>query len=409
MNKNSIVGIILILGILVGWSVWVTPSKEEIERQRHYQDSVIRARKAQYIADSLLLAEEAQKALSEQESLTTDTVAKNDKLRAEYGAFASLAEGEDNRFTVENDVLKVDLSTLGGAVKRVELKNYVTWDSLPLVGFDDQTSCFNLAFFSENRSINTKELQFVPYLNGEQYQGAKHLSVDADSLVFAMRLVANDNPDQYLEYRYTFKKNEYMIGFDIVTHNFRDIISANTTSLAAEWHADLLQQEKAVDRFNGSTIYYKFDNDEVESLSDSDESAEEELRQKIKWISFKQRFFSYALIADNTFNGGQIAMQTLSKKPNPRYLRTMDAVLDIPYNGLNQDNVTNMSFYFGPNSLKTMEQYNIDLDKVIPLGGWLVAWINRYVVVNIFNWLGSYGWNYGIVILILTIIIKICL
>lgn len=102
-------------------------------------------------------------------------------------------------------------------------------------------------------------------------------------------------------------------------------------------------------------------------------------------------------------------MKTLKNSDNPRYLKSMYVDVNLPYNGLDSDNKIQMSFYFGPNSLKIMEKYDIDLEKQIPLGGKLVSWINRYIVVNVFNWLGNYGWNYGIVILVLTVIIKICL
>lgn len=408
MNKNSVIGIILILGVLVGWSVWMTPSKEEMARQQHVRDSIRLVQKANYIADSIARAQAATADVEDTASIQSA----EDKmlaLRNEYGVFATAADGEESRLTLENDVLKVTLSTLGGCVKRVQLKDYVTWDSLPLVGFDDSTAYFNLAFFSENRNINTAKLFFVPYLNGQPYSGNETIEV-GDSLVFSMRLFAEDNPSKYLEYRYKMRRGEYMLDFDIVTHDFKNVISSNSSYINAQWYADILQQEKAVDRYNGSTVYYKFDkDDDVESLKEMEAADEESLRQRIKWISFKQRFFSYAIIAKDNFNAASIGMKTLTPKPNPRYLKTMYAEMEIPYNGLSSDNELNMSLYFGPNSLKVMDKYGIGLEKVIPLGGWFVSWINRYIVVNVFAWLGSYGWNYGIVILILTVIIKICL
>ena len=148
----------------------------------------------------------------------------------------------------------------------------------------------------------------------------------------------------------------------------------------------------------------------METLSKTEVAeAEEELQSGLKWISFKQKFFSYALISKDSFDGAFVEMHTKSRPSNSRYQKSMSANIEIPYDGLNEDNTIAMSYYFGPNDFKELKQYDINLEKQIPLGGKLVAWINRLIVIPVFDWLGQYGWNYGIVILILTLIIKICL
>lgn len=227
---------------------------------------------------------------------------------------------------------------------------------------------------------------------------------------YADNYLGDKSQESYIEFAYTMKPDEYMVDFDINMVGMKDIIPSNTNFLTLDWNVDLLQQEKAVDRYNGSTVYYKYLNDDVESLSEtSTEDEEEEIRSNLKWISFKQRFFSNTLVAKDYFDNAVVGMKTLKNSDNPRYLKSMYVDVNLPYNGLDSDNKIQMSFYFGPNSLKIMEKYDIDLEKQIPLGGKLVSWINRYIVVNVFNWLGNYGWNYGIVILVLTVIIKICL
>ena len=417
MNKNSIIGIILIVGILVGYSIWMTPSKEEIERQKHYRDSIYQANRERFIQDSIRFVE-AQKdaeliATQQDNNAQLSGVALRDK----YGVFATVAEGEEHVYTVENDVLKMTISSKGGYVKTVELKDYKTWDSLPLIGFDENTSKFSLSFFAANRNINTIDLFFTPYLNGEVYNGDENLVVGEKPLVLSFRANADNysdelNPNQYIEFTYTVTKDEYMVDFDVKTVNMKNVIASNTNFLTIDWYVDLLKQEKAVDRFNGSNIYYKFMSDDVESLSGDrggEKDGEKALRSNIKWLSFKQRFFSYSLISKDGFNSAVVGMKTDLRTNNPRYLKTMYASVDVPFDGFQESNTMAMQYYFGPNSLKIMDKYGIDLDKQIPLGGKFVGWINRYIVVNVFNWLGSYGWNYGIVILVLTIIIKIAL
>ena len=413
MDKNSLIGIILILGILIGWSVWMTPSKEEIAQQRHIQDSINKVNRERFVRDSISMAE-ATALMNQQTAETKDETFAN--RYAQYGSFAAASTGDDKTWVLENEVLKMNLSSKGAYVKTVELKDYKTWDSLPLIGFDEETSRFNLEFVADGKGINTYDLYYEPYINGMPYNGGENISLDGrDSLVMSLRAYVadaegNKSLDKYLEFRYTMYKDQYMVGFDIVTNNLKGIIPANTRFMTMDWMVDVLKQEKAVDRYNGSTVYYMYSNNDVESLSETESSEEEEdLRSSLRWISFKQRFFSYSLIAKDNFENAFVEMHTKSRPANPRYLKSMSANIEIPYDGLNEDNTIAMSYYFGPNSLKIMEQYDLRLEKQIPLGGKLLAWINRYIVINVFNWLGQYGWSYGVVILILTLIIKICL
>jgi YidC/Oxa1 family membrane protein insertase len=416
MNKNSVIGIILIIGIFVGWFIWMTPSKEEIERQQHIQDSIANVNRQRALEEQQRIMQEAEAAQAAVYQ-TDDTEMSDSQLRDRYGVFASVATGEEQVFTVENDVLKMTMSSKGAYVKTVELKDYKTWDSLPLIGFDENTTQFNMTFFAANRAINTSDLYFTPYVNGQVYEGENAIVVGDNPLTISFRANVDDNvgvlnPDEYIEFEYIVPKDEYMVDFVVKTVNMRNVIASNTNFITIDWYADILQQEKAVDRYNGSNVYYKFVNDDVESLSGDrggEKDGEQALNSNLKWISFKQRFFSYSLIAKENFNSGSIGMKADYRKSNPRYLKTMYASVEVPFQGFEPTNVMPMQFYFGPNSLKVMDRYDIGLDKQIPLGGKLVGWINRYIVVNVFDWLGSYGWNYGIVILVLTIIIKLCL
>lgn len=418
MNKNSVIGIILIIGIFVGWTVWMTPSKEERARLQHVQDSIYREQRIRYIQDSIRFVREQQAAAAEAAAKASviGSVDDNSQLRNDFGVFASAASGESKEYIIENDVIKLRLSSKGAFVKEVNLKDYQTYDSLPLIDFDKNTTKFNLEFFASNLPINSQDLYFTPYINNVVYDGDDSIVVGDRPLTISFRAMTDTegeiNPDQYIEFTYTVKPDEYMLDFDIRTVNMKNVIAANTNYVTLNWYVDLLKLEKAVDRYNGSNVYYKYTNDDVESLSGDrggEKDGEKNLNSNLKWLSFKQRFFSYALISKDNFNGALIGMKTDYKSKNPRYLKTMYASVDMPLNGFESNNTIQMQMYLGPNSLKIMDSYGLDLSKQIPLGGKLVGWINRYLVVNVFNWLGSYGWNYGIVILVLTIIIKLLL
>lgn len=418
MNKNSVIGIILIIGIFVGYTVWMTPSKEERARLQHVQDSIYREQRIRYIQDSIRFVREQQAAAAEAAAKASEIggVDVDRQLRDDFGVFASAASGEEKEYVIENNVIKLRFSSKGAYVKEVNLKDYQTYDSLPLIDFDKNTTKFNLEFFASNLPINSQDLCFTPYINNTVYDGTDSIVVGDQPLTISFRAMTDDegdvNPDQYIEFTYTVKPDEYMLDFDIRTVNMKNVIAANTNYVTLNWYVDLLKLEKAVDRYNGSNVYYKYTNDDVESLSGDrggEKDGEKNLNSNLKWLSFKQRFFSYALISKDNFNGALIGMKTDYKSKNPRYLKTMYASVDMPFDGFEDDNTIQMQMYLGPNSLKIMDSYGLDLSKQIPLGGKLVGWINRYLVVNVFNWLGSYGWNYGIVILVLTIIIKLLL
>lgn len=417
MNKNSVIGIILIIGIFVGWTVWMTPSKEERARLQHVQDSIYREQKIRYIQDSIRFAQAQQMAAeAAAKAAEIGSVDVDNQLRNDFGAFASAASGEAKEYVIENDVLKLRFSSKGAFVKEVNIKDYKTYDSLPLIDFDKNTTKFNIEFFASNLPINSQDLYFTPYINGEVYDGSDSIVVGDKPLTVSFRAMTDTdgavNPNQYIEFVYTVKPDEYMLDFDIKTVNMKNVIASNTNYMTLNWYVDLLKLEKAVDRYNGSNVYYKYTSDDVESLSGDrggEKDGEKNLNSNLKWLSFKQRFFSYALISKGDFNGAVIGMKTDFKSKNPRYLKTMYASVDMPFDGFENNNTIQMQMYLGPNSLKIMDSYGLDLSKQIPLGGKLVGWINRYLVVNVFNWLGSYGWNYGIVILVLTIIIKLLL
>jgi YidC/Oxa1 family membrane protein insertase len=411
MNRDTIIGFVLIASILVGYSLWMSPSEEEIAKNQKQQESMSQMREQARVLDSIRMAidvkPESVAAAPTSDSLSNTYSALHDK----FGAFASSSKGEEQGFQLENNVLKINLLSKGGFVNTVELTDYKTFDSLPLIIFDPTTASFDLSFFAQNRSINTRDFYFKPFLNGKPYSNESLKTNASDSLVFSMRLFADNangsiDPAKYIEFEYRLKPDDYMIGFDINMVGMETVLASNTSFLAVNWKADLLKQEKSVDNMNGSTIYYKHLNDDVEYLS---ETKDEELsvKTRVKWVSFKQRFFTSTLIAGNQFDNAEMSSVTKPDKTNPRYLKSMETTVELPFS-LESAKTIPMSFYFGPNKFTELKSYHLDLERQIPLGWsfFLLAWINIYIVIPVFTFLGSYGWNYGIVILVLTLLLK---
>jgi YidC/Oxa1 family membrane protein insertase len=419
-TKNTIIGFVLIFGILIGYYFLTAPSKEELIEQRHRQDSIMNVQRQR---DSIAMVAQSERLKNEGQNGIQDTVIQSvtgspekdiSVLRDQFGSFALAANGEEKKYYIENDLIRIGLSSKGGKIVYVELKNYKTWDGQPLVLLESDTSQFGLSFFANNRTINTGGFYFQPEWIDGAGQGKDTIVVSGDQQAqFALRLYASADStvrkDQYIEYLFTLKGNNYMLDFDVNFHNLDKTIDAARGYVDFEWSTDLRKQEKHVDQFNGSTIYYKLNEDKVKYLNERKDE-EVSLRDQIKWLSFKEQFFSSALIADNYFVDPIMRVSTSKTPPADNYLRSLYYKIGVPYKGDANESV-GMSIYFGPNKYNILRKYKLDLERQIPLGWsfFLMQWINRYAVLPVFNFLGSFGWNYGIVILVLTILLKIVL
>jgi len=414
-NKSTLIGFALIAVILFGWMYFMSPSKEELAEQKRVQDSIRQARMEQMALDSMRIAEQKAAQLAAMLSDTvlpeaTDSLSlaqqEQNALRDKFGIFAVASQGEEQTWTIENKLQKLTFSSKGGFLKQVELKDYKTYDSLPLISFDPETAKFDLSFFAQNRIVNTSQFYFQPYMNGQPYTGGDMTVGENDSIVFALRL-PTEVADKYIEYVYTIPYDNYMMGFDIRTVGLKDVIASNADYMSLDWEIDLMKQEKSTDRFAGETVYYKSLTDKDVDHLNEQKDEEKVVNNKLKWVSFKQRFFCNVIVAKNEFENAKMATWT-HKSENPRYFKSMAANIEVPYDITAETNVIPMQLYFGPNHFKTLRSYGIGLQDQINLGNFfLIRWIN-YGVIKVFNWLQPIGekWNYGIVILILTILIK---
>ncbi|MFZ4520383.1 MAG: membrane protein insertase YidC [Bacteroidales bacterium] len=419
MNKNTIIGLVLIFGIFIGYSYLMSPSQEQLLQQKRKADSIYLANQAKRESDiksvardrAINVAKEKEKVLATGKKLDSLTVLRL-TMKDELGMFANAAVGKDTVYSIENDVFKLKISSLGGKISNVELKDYLTWDKRPLQLLHSDSLQFGLSFFSNNRIINTNRLYFQPFLPDQKGAGIPVLKVTGnDSIRFGMRLfiAASDttiDPGKYIEYIYTVKGNEYMLRYSVKFVNMADVVDPATKYLVLNWNDNLLRQEKSVSMERlSSGLFYKYAEDKVDNLSETKDEEKVLKNERIKWFSFKQQFFTSTLIADDFFSDPKLRSLTLHG--GNQYLKSMAAEVGIPF--VPKENKTvSMSMYFGPNKYYGLKKYQHDLEKQIPLGWgfFLMAWINIYAVIPVFTFFGNFGWNYGIIILILTIILK---
>ncbi len=415
MDRNSIVGIVLIFLILIGFSYLNRPSKEQIAAAKRTRDSI-----EQVEAAKQREAEIARDAVSDSLQLAGG-VAVSDSAAAEqrkelYGAFADAASGVETFYTLENNLMKVVVSNKGGRIYSVELKGYKTYDGKPLILFDGDKNEFGMNFFAQNRSIQTENFYFVPsseekslMVSGPSVKKGKegnekfNEESKGESKSLGMRLMAGDG--KYLEYKYTITHNSYLIGFEVNTVGMNNVIAANSNYLNFTWAISVPRQERksqyGEDRY--TTIYYKYLEEDPEKLSPG-KSGDERLTTKTKWVSFKQLFFSSTLIADEAFPNAEIKSEALPD--DPKYLANFSADIAVPYEAKASESYK-MKFYFGPNHYNTLKQYDLSMERLVNLGYAIVRPVNKYLIIPTFNFLRKYIDNFGIIILLLTIFIKL--
>jgi len=420
MNKDSIIGGILIFIIIIGYSLWTAPSEEEIREQQRLE-SVKRANELRkHIEDSIYKVRLAQQNTQDESSkleasntglATNDSISEQLDLK-KYGAFAVAAKGSDQDIIIENDVLKLKISKKGGNISYAQVKGFRTYDTLPLIIFDKNTVDFSLLL--NDKHVETRDLYFEPIINGmHSDQDSFHVAT-GENLTLSMRVYPNDeqgniNRNHFLEFEYIISGDNHMVDINLNMKGMSPYIPYSYIVL--NWDMIMTGKEKdVVQERKHTTIYYKYKDQDVDYLSEASDEDSEELKTKVQWISFKQQFFSASLIAENAFKDADISIKVDENNPNPKYLETMHSEITIPLSNSEIEKFP-MKMYFGPNKYKILKKYDLDLEQLIPLGWgfFLLHWINQYVTIPVFDFLSGFGWNYGIIILVLTILLKIVL
>jgi len=412
MDKNTIAGLVLIFIILFAASYYNKPSEKELEKLRLKNDSIAIAEKAIAVDN----AKQVQLSAVQQNISKTDSATVQNELTSLYGVFAVAAKGEEKFVTLENNLMKVVLSNKGGKIYSVELKNYKRFDKKPLILFEGDDNRFGLNFFSQNKSIQTDHFFFQPSVNesnvtvnstkvptGDEGWENYNKKNPGDSKSVSMRLDAGSNV--YIEYEYTLKNNSYLVDFNIKTSGLKKVTGANSEFVNFLWSLNMPRQEK-MSKFgenNQSTIYYKFDKDVVDKLTPS-KSESKSLTTKVKWVGFKQQFFSSVLIADQSFQNAQIS--TRKKELDSAYVAEMSADLTIPLD-VKGSEIFPGKFYFGPNQYNTLKQFDLGMEEQLSLGWTIIGWVNKFLVIPAFDFLHRYIGNFGLIILLLTIYIKL--
>jgi YidC/Oxa1 family membrane protein insertase len=432
MDKNTVTGIILIFVIFIGFGIYNNNRlKKSYNNAMEVADSLYRkgdledARTA-YI-NALRFKPNQPVAMAKVNELNqrlgfAEAPVKTDSLKVKkvlvdslnkvagtsktdsgrYGAFGRAVAGDSGLITLQNDRLELKISPRGGRVYSARLKDYRTFDSLPLILFSGDSTVFGFNFYTvDNKAVSTNNLYFTPVAP------ERDLNATSQPQSVALRLMAGDG--RYIEYKYTLSPGRYMVNLDVTFKSMDKIIASNQSSLTFDWRMYIPQHEKGRQNEESyTTIKYKYYQDDVDGmrLRQQKEVDQKDITTKLSWIAFQDQFFSSVLITNDFFlNASLTSTKTVS---SPRYIRYYTAEAGIPF-APGAETSMGMKLYYGPNHITTLRKEGMELDRLVFLGKNIIGGINRFVIIPVFNWLQKYIGSYGIIILILTILIKLVL
>ena len=402
MDKNTITGLILIAAVLIGFTLLNRPSAEDIAKQKERAriDSIAYAQTRQQEAPQI-------DTLPKIETSTSDffVIQKIDSVTTRIGDTVQVAQPSEELIPLENDKVKIVLSTKGGKMVSAQLKEYLHSDKTTPLYLCDTDGDFSLQLTNkERKTLQTRDLTFTPIK-----------TQDKNSVI--MRYAYNES--QYIDFVYKLTEDDYMLKYDINLVGLQPMLDRNSMDMfQLHWSQKMRRQEKSVkNEQRYSHIYYKYMGGDVKEMS-SDKNDQIEIKEPAKWVAFKNQFFAPILIADDKIETALLDSKVLQTNDSSKYLKTCDATLYVPakleMNG--QALSAGFSYFLGPMSYTLLKNYDsdvkdankeLDMDKLVPLGWTLFRWVNQGLVIPVFNLLKDSGLSMGIVILLLTIIVKL--
>ncbi|MGL5113558.1 MAG: membrane protein insertase YidC, partial [Flavobacterium sp.] len=389
IDINSIIGFILIFGILVWIMFQNQPDPKVVAAEKAQKELVLKAQKAKQLANQVVAKATVAVATGD----ATQLVALQ-KTLGDFAYSATLPSAKAEFTTVENDVIKLKIANKGGFIAEATLKKFEKFKkgSGQLVELiNNNNANLNIVLqTNDNRTLNTKDLFFEPTLT----------KIGADQVV-SMKL--KSGPNAFLEYKYVIRPNDYMIGFDILSQGLNKVLNT-TKPLDLEWDLKAFRNEKSISYENKYTeLYFEHKDGKIDYAGLG--AKEEETVEKPTFIAFKQHFFASILVSKTPFASAQVASTNLvnDEKVDTTFTKSFQA--NVPLAFTNGEIDYKLNWYLGPSDYKTLAHYDQNLEKIISMGWGIIGWINRFIFVPLFGLLGSFM-PYGIAIIIFTILIK---
>ncbi len=386
LDVKSIIGFVLIFGILLGWMYLKQPTPEELEAQKAQQEQVE-------------AEENNTKDVVEDKVVETPLFNSQDSTavasyKSSVGAFGFTATKEGTT-KLENELVQLEISNKGGYITTAKMRNFVTFDSIPVYLVRDGNADFGLSFTtSDNRVLNTRELYFEP-----------SLSNSGDNQVLSMKAKVSAN--QYLEYRYEMKPNDYLVDFTIRSQGLSNILNSSKP-VSLDWNLKGIRHNKSVQYEKRYTeTMYNYEGGKIDYLSAS--SDDEETEEDVKWVSYKQHFFTSILATKKNFKTADLASIDLVEGEDKSVAFIKQFSMSTPLALEGGELSENLNWYYGPTDVKVLSKYEeYGLEDTIYFGWGIFGWINRYVFTPFYAFLSGFL-PYGIAIIVMTIIVRLAL
>jgi YidC/Oxa1 family membrane protein insertase len=382
-DVKSIIGFVLIFGILIFMFYQNQPTPEELEAQKAKQEQVEAQNKAE---------EDTREIPATEPSVNLQDSTSVAGYKNAVGAFG-FNSPSDATTVLENDLVVLTVSNKGGQIVEAKMKNFVTYDSIPVYLVKDGNASFDITFkTNENRSLNTKDLYFEPTLTN-----------NGDIQVLSMK--AKVSSSQFLEYRYEMKPNDYLVDFIVRSQGLSGIINPSG-AINLEWKLKGIRHSKSIQYENRYTrLTYNHEEGKISKLSDS--SDDEETETDIKWLSYRQHFFSSILATKTPFETAQLNSVNLVEEESKTagYTKEYSSVAPLELEG--GELSYTMNWYYGPTDIAVLSQYKeLGLEDSIPFGWGIFGWINRYIFTPTYTFLSSF-FPFGIAIVVMTILVRL--
>ncbi|MEN9876554.1 MAG: hypothetical protein RLZZ529_1551 [Bacteroidota bacterium] len=393
LDINSIVGFVLIFGILIWIMYQNQPDPKVIAAEKAQKELVAKAAKAKEL--ELKSIEKAAVAVAATGDSTQ--LVQLQKTLGNFAYSATLPSAKGDFTTIENEVVKLKIANKGGFIVEAVLKQHEKFKkgSGQLVELiKDNNANLNIALqTSDNRTLNTKDLYFEPTIS----------KVGQDQIL-SMKLKAGVN--EFLEYKYILKPNDYMIGFDVRSQGLNKVLNT-AKPLDLQWSMKTYRNEKSISYENRYTeVYFEHQEGKIDYVGQGENK--EENAEKTTFVAFKQHFFSTILLTNTPFASSKLVSTNLVKDEAVDTTYTKQFTAEIPLAFTNGELDYKMNWYMGPTDYKTLHSYDKNLEKIISLGWGIFGWINKFIFIPLFGFLSSYI-AYGIAIIIFTVLIKIAM
>lgn len=385
-DVQSIIGFVLIFGILIFMFYQNQPTPEELAAEKAKQEQVEAAEASEKSETQTVINDVPQLNLQDSTAVAN--------YQGKLGAFGFTKPSNDIT-TLENDVLLLKISNKGGQIVEAKMKQFVTYDSIPVYLVKDGNASFGLDFAtSDNRTLNTQDLYFEPSMTNDN--GNQVLS-----------LKAKTSSNQYLEYRYEMKPNDYLVDFTIKSKGLDNVISSSKP-VQLDWKLKAIRHSKSIQYENRYTrLTYNHEDGKISKLSEG--SDDEETEEEVKWISYRQHFFSSILAADQPFKSGDLTSVNLVEEESRTFGFTKEYASALPVELEGGEIFKDLHWYFGPTDVDTLSKYeDLGLVDSIPFGWGIFGWINRYVFTPFYGLISTY-FPYGIAIVIMTILVRLAM